>query len=438
MYLLTIWGWVRHFKRSLTRYPKHQAHLRARPTSVLHAWFAEAKFAPELKVYVHHGSNRREAVDDSVDVVVTSYTLLRLDSQVFERPWRTVILDEAQRIKNPASHIARTCRELNTQQRFALTGTPLENRLLELWSIFEFLMPGFFGSRAHFQRRYCTPIEKERDAVALDDLRGRIRPFVLRRLKREVAQELPPRQEQVLFCDLGPIQRKLYEKVRQTYRESVLSQVRKGVGRSSIPVLEALMRLRQACCDPTLLPFPEAENVNDSAKLDLLETTLENMIPAGHRTLIFSHWTSLLPRVIPRLDAHGWESVYLDGRPTHRQSLVERWNDPEGPPVFLIVPCRWGGIKWMRANLAIHLDPWWNPAVEDQATDRAHRIGQKSRSLPIDSWPETRLKKRCLHCKSVSVTSSMQRSNKVDSNSSSCPNLISKICSRRSMEARWN
>ena len=163
------------------------------PTSVLHAWFAEAKkFAPELKVYVHHGSNRRDSVDDSVDVVVTSYTLLRLDSQVFERPWRTVILDEAQRIKNPASHIARTCRELNTQQRFALTGTPLENRLLELWSIFEFLMPGF-SALAHISNVGIARRSRRSDAVALDDLRGRIRPFVLRRLKREVAQELPPK-----------------------------------------------------------------------------------------------------------------------------------------------------------------------------------------------------------------------------------------------------
>ena len=186
---------------------------------------------------------------------------------------------------------------------------------------------GFFGSRAHFQRRYCTPIERERDE-ALSDLRTRIRPFVLRRLKREVAKELPPRQEQVLFCELGPEQRQLYEKVRNTYKKSVLSQVKqKGVGKSSIPVLEALMRLRQACCDPGLLPFPEAENIKASAKLDLLETTLENSIAAGHRTLVFSQWTSLLQRVIPRLDERGWEYHYLDGRTTNRHELVQRWNE---------------------------------------------------------------------------------------------------------------
>lgn len=349
------------------------------PTSVLHAWQAEAnRFAPELNVYVHHGSRRLKEIPDEVDVVVSSYTLLRIDPDVFSRSWRLLFLDEAQRIKNPASHISKTCRNLVAQYRYALTGTPLENRLLELWSIFEYLMPGFFGSRAHFQRRYCTPIERERDAEALNDLRTRIRPFVLRRLKREVAKELPPRQEQVLFCDLGPEQRQLYEKVRNTYKKSVLSQVKeKGVGRSSIPVLEALMRLRQACCDPGLLPFPEAEQVQASAKLDLLESTLENSIAAGHRTLVFSQWTSLLQRVIPRLDAHGWEYHYLDGRTTNRHDLVNRWNEPDGPPVFLISLRAGGaGLNLTGADHVIHLDPWWNPAVEDQATDRAHRIGQ--------------------------------------------------------------
>ncbi len=356
------------------------------PTSVLHAWHAEAgKFAPSLNVYVHHGNRREKVIPADVDVVVTSYTLLRIDPEIFSQPWRLLFLDEAQRIKNPASHIARTCRELNAMHRFALTGTPLENRLLELWSIFEFLMPGFFGSRAYFQRRYCTPIERERDAEALDDLRKRIRPFVLRRLKSEVAKELPPRMEQVLFCDLGPEQRQLYEKVRNTYRKSVLAQVKeKGVGRSSIPVLEALMRLRQACCDPGLLPFPEAENVKASAKLDLLETTLEESIAAGHRTLVFSQWTSLLQRVMPRLEAKGWEYHYLDGRTTNRHDLVMRWNEPDGPPVFLISLRAGGaGLNLTGADHVIHLDPWWNPAVEDQATDRAHRIGQ---SKPVVAY----------------------------------------------------
>ena len=249
---------------------------------------------------------------------------------------------------------------------------------MELWSIFECLMPGFFGPRAAFRRRYSLPIERDRDEDALERLQRRIRPFVLRRLKKEVATELPPRQEQVLYCELGPAQRQLYERVRNTYRQSVLRRVNEtGVGRSTLPVLEALMRLRQACCDPGLLPFPEAEEVMESAKLDLLVNTLDKTIPAGHRTLVFSQWTSLLKRVMPRLEKNHWEYLYLDGRTTKRHELVKQWNQPDGPPVFLISLRAGGaGLNLTGADHVIHLDPWWNPAVEDQATDRAHRIGQ--------------------------------------------------------------
>ena len=349
------------------------------PTSVIYAWEEEAeRFTPDLKVMVYHGSNRPKEPPTDVDVIVTSYGLLRYAAEAFQRPWRSLILDEAQRIKNPESHVARVARGLNAKFRLALTGTPLENRLLELWSIFECLMPGFFGPRSAFRRRYSIPVERNRDEDALHRLQRRIRPFILRRLKSEVAQELPPRQEQVLYCELGPKQRRLYEQVRNTYRQSVLRKVdQSSVGRSTLPVLEALMRLRQACCDPALLPFPEAEAVTESAKLDLLVDTLDKTIPAGHRTLVFSQWTSLLKRVIPRLDKNHWEYLYLDGRTTKRHELVKQWNLPDGPPVFLISLRAGGaGLNLTGADHVIHLDPWWNPAVEDQATDRAHRIGQ--------------------------------------------------------------
>ncbi len=349
------------------------------PTSVIYNWADEAaRFTPALTVHVHHGPQRPAAPPEDADLVITSYALLRADEAAFDRPWRTLILDEAQRIKNPRSNVARAAREIDARHRFALTGTPLENHLLELWSIFECLMPGFFGTRTVFQRRYALPIERDRDDAALAGLRARLKPFVLRRLKSEVAQELPPRQEQILYCELGEDQRRLYERVKATYREAVLRRVDQvGLARSTLPVLEALMRLRQACCDPGLLPFPEAREVGESAKLQLLEETLEETIDAGHRTLVFSQWTSLLKRVAPRLDARGWSYLYLDGSTRNRHELVGRWNDPEGPPVFLVsLKAGGAGLNLVGADHVIHLDPWWNPAVEDQATDRAHRIGQ--------------------------------------------------------------
>lgn len=349
------------------------------PTSVLYNWAEEAaRFAPSLTVHVHHGPTRPTAPPDDVDLVITSYALLRADEAAFDRPWRVLVLDEAQRIKNPRSNVARAARNLLAAHRFALTGTPLENHLLELWSIFECLMPGFFGSRAAFQRRYALPIERDRDEAALAALRVRLRPFVLRRLKSEVATELPPRQEQILYCELGPVQRRLYERVKATYREAVLSRVDQvGVARATLPVLEALMRLRQACCDPGLLPFAEAREVDESAKLELLMETLEETIEENHRSLVFSQWTSLLKRVAPLLEARGWQYLYLDGSTRDRHGLVKRWNDPAGPPVFLVsLKAGGAGLNLVGADHVIHLDPWWNPAVEDQATDRAHRIGQ--------------------------------------------------------------
>ena len=350
------------------------------PTSVVYNWQLELeRFAPSLKVLVHHGPDRGGSDFDAYDVVVTTYALLRIDSPRFiERTWRYAILDEAQQIKNPASQLAQTARALTATHRLALTGTPLENHLLELWSLFEFLMPGFFGSRNAFRKRYVVPIQSERDPTAMAALRRRLKPFVLRRLKSEVARELPPRQEQTLYCELGEGQRRLYSQVKATYRASVMNRVsERGVGGATLTVLEALTRLRQACCDPALLPWPEAQKVDESAKTELLLSTLRDIIEAGHRTLVFSQWPSLLRRIAPHLDEAGWAYLYLDGRTTERQALVDAWNRSDGPPVFLIsLKAGGAGLNLTGADHVIHVDPWWNPAVEDQATDRAHRIGQ--------------------------------------------------------------
>ena len=347
------------------------------PTSVIHNWVAEAaRFTPNLRVALFYGASRG-AVPEDVDVVVTSYALLRLDP-LLERPWRYAVLDEAQFIKNPTSQVARAARDLEARHRLALTGTPMENHLVELWSIFQFLMAGFFGSRAAFERRYAMPIQKKQDDVALDAMRRRIRPFILRRLKSEVASELPPRTEQVLYCELGPAQRRLYEAVRETYRDQVFEHVDvAGIERSTIQVLEALTRLRQACCHPQLLPFPEARRVHSSAKLDLLSELLDEMLAEGHRALVFSQWPSLLKFVAADLDARAIDYLYLDGGTRNRGDLQTRWNEEDGPPVFLISLKAGGtGMNLTGADHVIHLDPWWNPQAEAQATDRAHRIGQ--------------------------------------------------------------
>ncbi len=362
-----------------THVDKGPASLVVCPVSVVHNWAKEAaRFVPSLKVHIHHG-HKRGAIPDDADVVITTFALLRFDkAQLHSRTWRYVVLDEAQQIKNPDSQTAKAARDLESMHRLALTGTPMENHLLELWSIFQFVLPGFFGSRQAFIKRYAKPIQDERDADALARLRARIKPFILRRRKSEVCTELPPRQEQILHCDLSVAERGLYESLKTTYRTTVMEKVKEdGIGKAKLAILEALMRLRQSCCHPALVPLDEARVVKRSSKMDLLIDTLEQLIDEGHRALIFSQWPSLLKLARDRCKTRGWPWLYLDGKTKHRQDLVERWNKPEGPPIFFISLKAGGtGLNLTGADCVIHLDPWWNPAVEAQATDRAHRIGQ--------------------------------------------------------------
>jgi superfamily II DNA or RNA helicase len=350
------------------------------PTSVLHVWREQAaRFTPQLRVHVHHGPRRGEPPHD-VDVIVTSYALLRHDAQLWPgRRFRHLILDEAQALKNPDSLLAKTARSLAVAHPVALTGTPLENHALELWSLFELLMPGFFGSRRRFRRRFADAIHEREDAAALGRLRRRLRPFMLRRLKREVASELPAKQVQILRCRLGKDQRALYERVRETYRASVFGAVeQRGLAGATLHILEALTRLRQACCHPALLPFPEARELDGRvAKLELLQLLLDQAIADGHRSLVFSQWPSFLDLVADALTRAGIAHLRLDGRTVDRSDVLARWQHPAGPPVFLISTKAGGlGLDLTEADHVFHLDPWWNPAAEDQATDRAHRIGQ--------------------------------------------------------------
>jgi superfamily II DNA or RNA helicase len=341
------------------------------PTSVLPNWEAEvARFRPGLRVCLYHGPRRR--LEPDADVVLTSYALLRLDQDVLaaER-FGTVVLDEAQFIKNPDSQVARAARALDAEFRIALTGTPVENRLEELWSQLEFLNPGVLGSRRDFEERVARPVAAG-DAEAAARLRARLRPFLLRRRKSEVARELPPRQDVVLRVALSETEREIYDAVRAASVPEVVAKLRGGG--TVVAALEALLRLRQACCHPALIPGQEAER---SAKLDLLAERLTTLVADQHRALVFSQWTSLLDRVEPVLRQLGLDFGRLDGSTRDRGAVLREFADPDGPPLLLLSLKAGGtGLNLTAADHVFLLDPWWNPFAEDQAADRAHRIGQ--------------------------------------------------------------
>ena len=358
--------------------PRDAPALVIAPTSVLHNWLDEARrFAPSLRLVAWHGPDRKRDQLDDADVVVTTYALLRRDVALLSgRAWSTVVVDEGQNLKNPASQTARAARRLRARHRLVLSGTPIENDLVELWSLFQFLMPGYLGRRSAFHARYQVA-SRDPDAPALADLARRIRPFVLRRRKRDVAKELPPRTDVVLRVSLSDRERHLYELVRNTVREAA-SAPRGDDRHRSAAVLEGLTRLRQACCHPALLPFPEARPVTRSAKLEALVQELDTALPAGARCLVFSQWVRLLDEVALVLQARGVPFARLDGGTVDRAGVVRAFQADDGPPVLLVsVKAGGTGLNLTAADRVYLLDPWWNPAVEDQAADRAHRLGQQ-------------------------------------------------------------
>ena len=344
------------------------------PRSLLFNWAAEArKFAPQLKVLEHHGSDRDKNVFDDCDLVLTTYATMRLDiTRLAETEFEYVILDEAQAIKNASSQVAKASRLLRGRHRLALSGTPIENHLGELWSLFEFLNPGLLGSVRSFNRTFAakTAPPERREALA-----RALRPLILRRTKEQVAPELPERTEQTLYCELEGKQKEQYDQLRDHYRDLLLGRIAKGgIEKSRMQILEALLRLRQAACHPALI---DAESDAASAKSELLLDELRDVIASGHRALVFSQFTSFLDIVRRSLDAEHVDYLYLDGRTRDRQSLVESFQRPDGPPLFLISLKAGGlGLNLTNADYIFLLDPWWNPAVEAQAIDRAHRIGR--------------------------------------------------------------
>ncbi|MEW5852269.1 MAG: DEAD/DEAH box helicase [Myxococcota bacterium] len=342
------------------------------PTSVLPNWEAELRrFRPSLKVSVYHGPGR--ALDANADVTLTTYALLRLDATILGgKRWDAVVLDEAQAIKNPDSQVARAAFGLQAGFRLALSGTPLENRLEELWSIMHFANRGLLGGRKDFQERVARPLAEGRPDAA-SRLRKRIRPFVLRRLKRDVAPELPPRTESVLRVTLDERERTVYDAVFAATRAEVVALLQEGG--SVLKALEALLRLRQAACHSALVPGQQATS---SSKVDTLVDALSTAVAEGHKALVFSQWTSLLDLIEPAVKKAGIAFERLDGTTMNRGEVTARFQAAEGAPVMLISLKAGGtGLNLTAADHVFLVDPWWNPAVEAQAADRAHRIGQE-------------------------------------------------------------
>jgi superfamily II DNA or RNA helicase len=341
------------------------------PTSVIFNWQAElARFRPSLKVCVYHGAGR--ALDPAADVTLTSYALLRLDEKALAaQAWRAVVLDEAQAIKNPDSQTARAAYALPASFRLALTGTPVENRLEELWSLMHFANRGLLGGRSDFADRHARPIADGQPGAAAA-LRQRVRPFLLRRLKQDVAPELPPRTDAVLRVELGDSERAVYDAVRAATQKDILALLDGGKG--VMQALEALLRLRQAACHPALVPGQTAAT---SSKVEALLEALETAVAEDHKALVFSQWTSLLDLIEPALARAELPFVRLDGSTRDRGEVVTRFQAKDGPPVMLVsLKAGGSGLNLTAADHVFLCDPWWNPAVEAQAADRTHRIGQ--------------------------------------------------------------
>ncbi|QBE63779.1 DEAD/DEAH box helicase [Pseudoduganella lutea] len=353
------------------------------PTSLMGNWQAEAaRFAPGLRVLLLHGKDRAALFDaiGQADLVLTTYPLLSRDEAALrQQRYHLLILDEAQYIKNSRSRAAQTARLLDARHRLCLTGTPVQNHLGELWSQFHFLMPGLLGDERGFNAVFRKPIEHGGDTLRKDLLARRIKPFMLRRTKDKVATELPPKTEIVLPVDLGGAQRDLYETVRVAMDRKVRDEIdRKGLARSQIVILDALLKLRQVCCDPRLLKNHEAAAAaSGSAKLDTLMELLDTLLSEGRKVLVFSQFTSMLALIAEVLQARAVEFALLTGDTVDRAAPIAAFQ--QGTAGVFLISLKAGGVglNLTAADTVIHYDPWWNPASENQATDRAWRIGQE-------------------------------------------------------------
>ncbi len=352
------------------------------PTSLVNNWLEEAKrFAPALKVLVFHGFERRDDQFEQYDIVISTYGLIQRDKQRFlSHHFYYVILDEAQFIKNARTKTTQVIQQLKATHRLCLTGTPLENHLGELWSLFHFLMPGLLGNAKQFRQFFRLPIEKYQDADRQALLAKRVQPFMLRRTKTQVALELPAKTEMTHFIELEGPQRDLYEAIRMSLEKKVRDAIAsQGLGRSQIILLDALLKLRQVCCDPRLLSLPDATMAQGySAKLNALMALLDNLISEGRRVLIFSQFTSMLALIEEELTLRKYPYLILTGQTRDRYDLVQTFQTGSVPVFLISLKAGGTGLNLTRADTVILYDPWWNPAVQEQATGRSHRIGQEN------------------------------------------------------------
>ena len=349
------------------------------PKSLIFNWIEEAsKFAPKLRILNYTGSDRKSVAAEfgEFDVLLTTYATMRIDIQKLSQiGFDYAILDESQAIKNSSALVAKASRLLRSDFRLAMTGTPIENHLGELWSLFEFLNPGMLGNLSGFKAMTRIRPDDKNDNRAVEALAAGLKPFFLRRTKTQVLKELPAKTEQLLTCEMTKPQRKQYDELKEYYRIKLKKKVEtEGLGKSKIHVLEALLRLRQVACDPRLVD-PTAK---PGAKLELLQQQLEEVVGGGSKALVFSQFTSLLGLLKNQLDAAGVCYEYLDGKTTKRADKVKNFQENDDVKVFLIsLKAGGSGLNLTAAQYVYLLDPWWNPAVEAQAIDRAHRMGQK-------------------------------------------------------------
>ena len=353
------------------------------PTSLIANWKNEVKkFTPNLSVLSLHGNDRAKRFKQlhNYDILLTTYPLIVRDKEKFEAHcFLYIILDEAQKIKNPKTKMTQAIKELKSDHKLALSGTPIENHLGELWSIFDFLMPNFLDTLTFFKNYYQNPIEKENDISRQKLLNERVKPFIIRRTKEKVAYELPAKSEIIKYTQFEPKQSKLYESIRVTMEKKVREAVlEKGIGSSHITILDALLKLRQVCCDPSLVKIDEALKVQESAKLELFLDLVDELVSEGRKILVFSQFTSMLKIIEEKILEKGILYTKLTGSTVNREQAIERFTDGKADMFLISLKAGGVGLNLTQADTVIHYDPWWNPAVENQATDRAYRIGQKN------------------------------------------------------------
>jgi SNF2 family DNA or RNA helicase len=351
------------------------------PTSLIYNWLNEAKkFTPELKILVYSGADREKDVSlfAEYDVVLTSYGLARIDEMLFQQFYfNYIILDESQSIKNPFSNTSKAIKTFKSRHRLLLSGTPIENSITDLWSQMNFANPGLLGSFNYFKEQYVLPIEKEKDEVKKNKLYALIKPFILRRTKSQVADDLPEKVEQVFYCDMTEAQRDIYEEVKSTFRNELFKTLdQDGLPKAKFSLLAGLVKLRQIANHPAMTN-PEYEG--ESGKFNEVILMIENALAEGHKMLIFSQFVKQLSIYRNYFEEKDIPYSYLDGSVKKRQPIIDDFQNNDQKKIFLISLKVGGvGLNLTAADYVFILDPWWNPAVEQQAIDRTHRIGQKN------------------------------------------------------------